>query len=222
MIQGGDFTEGNGTGGESIYGEKFDDENFKYKHEKPFLLSMANAGPGTNGSQFFVTTVPTPHLDGKHVVFGEVTNGKSIVRKIEHIKTVSEKPKHPVVIAGQSLWSLGHRQKKSANLSSPTQTVAKSPKLLQLPIPLVMSTKTIRKTRPTTITLPSPPVSKKPPRSKTSATKLSNPLTSLLVLRNTKKLFITSMNSLLAKKQVRKPMIKPKPKHQKLTSNLLA
>ncbi|WEW60162.1 Peptidyl-prolyl cis-trans isomerase D [Emydomyces testavorans] len=93
MIQGGDFTEFNGTGGESIYGEKFDDENFELKHDRPFLLSMANSGPGTNGSQFFVTTVPTPHLDGKHVVFGEVINGRSIVRKVESQRTNSnDKP----------------------------------------------------------------------------------------------------------------------------------
>lgn len=99
MIQGGDFTMGNGTGGESIYGEKFEDENFEKIHDKPFLLSMANAGPGTNGSQFFVTTVPTPHLDKKHVVFGEVINGKSIVRHIENLKTQSgDKPWHDATI----------------------------------------------------------------------------------------------------------------------------
>ncbi len=98
MIQGGDFTAGNGTGGESIYGEKFEDENFEIKHEKSFLLSMANSGPGTNGSQFFVTTVPTPHLDGKHVVFGEVLTGKSIIRKIENLPTQADKPQQDVTI----------------------------------------------------------------------------------------------------------------------------
>ncbi len=99
MLQGGDFTAGNGTGGESIYGEKFEDENFELKHESPFLLSMANAGPGTNGSQFFITTVKTPHLDGKHVVFGKVIYGKGLVRKIERSKTDSnDKPLTEVTI----------------------------------------------------------------------------------------------------------------------------
>jgi cyclophilin family peptidyl-prolyl cis-trans isomerase len=99
MLQGGDFTNHNGTGGKSIYGNKFADENFQLKHDRPFLLSMANAGPNTNGSQFFITTVPTAHLNGKHVVFGEVTDGTDLVTKIEGLGSSSGKTSAKIVIA---------------------------------------------------------------------------------------------------------------------------
>ncbi|RWS24634.1 peptidyl-prolyl cis-trans isomerase A1-like protein [Leptotrombidium deliense] len=98
MFQGGDFTKHNGTGGKSIYGEKFEDENFNLLHNEAGIVSMANAGPNTNGSQFYITTVPTPWLNGKNVVFGKVVEGFDVIQRYEQYGTQSGKPTAKIVI----------------------------------------------------------------------------------------------------------------------------
>lgn len=98
MAQGGDFTNGDGTGGQSIYGDKFDDEGFQFSHDKPGKLSMANSGPDTNGSQFFITYAPQTHLDGKHVVFGHVDSGMQTLKDLAKLGSRTGRVKEPVTV----------------------------------------------------------------------------------------------------------------------------
>ena len=118
MLQGGDFSNRNGTGGESIFGGKFDDESFRVKHTRSGLLSMANAGPNTNGSQFFITLAATPHLDGKHVVFGEVVSGMKIIDMIEDVDTVKDKPilGQEVIITNCGIYNIPTKASRAAEL----------------------------------------------------------------------------------------------------------
>jgi len=148
MLQGGDFTRANGTGGESIYGEKFADEAFGIIHDVPGVLSMANAGPNTNGSQFFITTVPTKWLNGKHVVFGRVIEGLDIVKAVEARGTQSGRPSAVITIAdcgelteeaGGDAKAAGSESKEAGSAAKETgsETKVARPKLVAKPKPAV-------------------------------------------------------------------------------------
>ena len=115
MIQGGDFTNFNGTGGLSVYGEKFADENFQLKHTGPGILSMANAGRHTNGSQFFITTAKTRHLDGRHVVFGVVEEGWNVVKRIESCGSRSGTPSKRIKISKAGVLDAENEHKNDRN-----------------------------------------------------------------------------------------------------------
>lgn len=129
MVQGGDFEKGDGTGGESIYGLKFEDENFELRHDRPGLLSMANKGANSNGSQFFITTVPAPHIDGKNVVFGSVIHGFEVVKMIEKVETVGNfHPKVPIQISGcgELIAVIKKSEKKKKSESSSEESSSSS------------------------------------------------------------------------------------------------
>ncbi|KAJ7284457.1 putative 20k cyclophilin [Mycena rebaudengoi] len=115
LIQGGDVVNKDGTGGESAYGGRFKDENFKVKHTKPFLLSMANMGPDSNGSQFFITMAPCPWLDGKHVVFGEVAEGHDFVKSIEKFGSKTGNPSQSVTIMASGVIDYVPRNPSETN-----------------------------------------------------------------------------------------------------------